>query len=797
MIENMKAIRIYWLVLALSVMSAGAVWAKTVTPEQAKQLAAKAIGERLETCGERLETKVVFDAKDKQGQPYLYAVHSPEQKGFVLVSGDDRFQRVLGYSDNHSFDEQNMPENMRAWLQGYIDEMSYLESKGYGVSVTARGARNAKREEKSAIAPMIETLWGQSAPYNNLCPLYNETGHCKVGCVATAMAQIINYHIQHYDAPATLVAEIPAYITEDFQYSVEAVPAGTALPDKSLLLNSYVEETTDEQKEAVAQLSAYCGAAVHMNYRSGSSSGFSPDVPHALITYFGFDSTTRLIQRPDYSYAAWMDTIYAELAQARPVYYNGTSSDGGHAFIVDGYENGYFHINWGWIGTENGYFALSVLNPDDEGQIGASNSSDGYTCNQAAIIGIQINTGETFEQPVYLSAGDYHIEGNMVVFNAFNNTGMTRDFEYGIGCFDEDDEIYPIQVSKATVKNSYGWGRIARTITNNVDLANTSWKIIPISRELGTEQWYPGANPDINYFIADYDEDGVPHLTAHPLLDLTVNSVTLGPTASKFVNDFQDFQVSITNCGEEIYHPVYFFADTAATIPSGFTLRTGMTAFPDSTQIISYMWMPVDTGTYNIWVTLDSKGQEILAKTSVTIKEDPSLVGKDFIVSGIAFAGLDKNSRRVDELTGVRTFDVYADSLFGGVELMNISAEPVSYALRVLFDKYDEVTGEFIPDPYTKSFAAKTIEPGKTRNLYIRNRSWEPNKTYRMRVLEKDTRKELDCRYIFNLRSQPVPEDIEEITNDKSPMTKKVIKDGQILILCGDKTYTLTGQEIK
>ena len=118
-------------ILALLLTAGMEAWAQHVTPEQAKEKASQFLkanyartgGKRSAPAASALKTAVVFNAKDTSGQPYLYAVTDTRQSGFVLVSGDERFNAVLGYSDVSNFDEQNMPDNMRVFLQGYIDEM--------------------------------------------------------------------------------------------------------------------------------------------------------------------------------------------------------------------------------------------------------------------------------------------------------------------------------------------------------------------------------------------------------------------------------------------------------------------------------------------------------------------------------------------------------------------------------------------------------------------------------------------------------------------------------------------------
>ena len=153
-----RAMRTVTMLLFVSLLSLSAAWAQPVSTEQAKQIASQFLlasgvasgGQRRAAAQNALSAAVVFNATDSAGQPYLYAVSAP-QNGFVLVSGDERFADVLGYSTTGSFDEQSMPDNMRAFLQGYIDEMRYLDSIGYQPSASDFSVGDDHLEPKSTL----------------------------------------------------------------------------------------------------------------------------------------------------------------------------------------------------------------------------------------------------------------------------------------------------------------------------------------------------------------------------------------------------------------------------------------------------------------------------------------------------------------------------------------------------------------------------------------------------------------------------------------------------------------------
>ena len=798
--------RIYFLLTAIMLCCFSLrVMAEAVSPEQAKQLASGFITakmsrhysqsspvHRVASKLSNMETAVVFDATDMVGQPYLYAV-SQQEGGYVLVSGDDRFRTVLGYSETGIYDEQTMPENMRAWLQQYIDEMQYLESNGYMPSEVSEDSTS-----KPAINPLIETRWNQSEPYNNLCPMDNGK-RSVTGCVATAMAQVINYHMQHYNAPTEIIADIPAYITNSRDLEVDSISAGTLLPNRTLLRNIYDENATDAEKEAVAQLMLYCGTAVHMDYRSSSSSGNSHNVAPALIKYFGFDATTKSADREKYRYADWMNLIYAELAASRPVYYSGSSSGGGHAFVVDGYDgDGLFHVNWGWGGSSDNYFALAVLNPDDDGQIGASVSSDGYAGGQMAILGCQI-TGQTVEPTPYCMDMKFvSVEDERIYFSAFNRTGDTHSFDFGIAILEEDGSLNADYRSYDSLLNNYGWSKTYRPIPMDVDLVNTTKKIVLVSREKGTRKWCVADELD-NYIIAEYDADGIPTLTMHPIIQLEGKGIII--PSSKFVDESQNIVLTAKNIGDEFYNQMFLFASKTAE-KGLFETKRSVTILEDATEKICFEWVPDTVGTYNIWIALDSEGKNVIDSTVVLIKEDPARVGKTLMIRSVSFNGQDELSWKVDAETGLREVTVYADSLYGRVTIQNMTDEDISCPwLQVLFDRWNGV--EYEADTYSRGWSLNPYPANKSYRLNIKRSDLTSGNTYRIRVVntdDDDNETVFDNHYIVHLLHER-PNDPGDGTDDvvveqTQCVATKVLRDGQIYILRGDKIYTMTGMVI-
>ena len=406
------------ILLVLCMMAVMAMNAGDVTPNEALQKATQFVNNRIaHGHGPRLAPGAQPRLTLASRVSGLYVYNVQNKGGFVIVSPDDETETILGYSDSGEFDESHMPDNMRYWLQGYAEEIAFVRGTRYEVRGTedvrgtryevrgtedvrgtryeVRGTANAPAAAstiKTSIAPLIQTHWNQSAPYNNLTPLWDGSSHSATGCVATAMAQVMYFTEMRVESTTTTTTtEIPGYTSKQLNKDIDPIPVGTEINWSNMQL-TYPSTGTDAEKEAadeaIAQLMYYCGVSVGMNYYQQSGANSNAIVP-ALKNYFGYNTTTQQAIRSDYTYGDWINLIYFELSQGRPVLYGGQSNGGGHAFICDGYDmEDYFHINWGWGGQSDGCFKLSVLNPQEQG-IGGSSSTDGYHYGQVAIIGIQ------------------------------------------------------------------------------------------------------------------------------------------------------------------------------------------------------------------------------------------------------------------------------------------------------------------------------------------------------------------------------------------------------------------------
>lgn len=323
----------------------------------------------LDGAAPRLVYTDVFD-----GQPASY-VFEKAKGGFMLLSADDAVAPVLGYSDEGEFDPANIPANMRYWLDTYAEEIAYARANGITYEAPAYAANWA------AIAPLCTTKWDQGSPYNDMCPVSTSNGqHAVTGCVATAMAQLMKYH-NYPDVGQGQKSNTSA------GFPTTTINFANVKFNWADMTDTYDSRSTDVQKHAVAQLMVACGVSVDMSYTTGMSGAVSALVAQALVKYFKYDEACRFLYRDYYAMSAWQEMAYNELKNVGPVLYAGTSDEGGHCFIVDGYDGqGYFHLNWGWGGMSDGYFLLSTLNPSSQG-IGGYSPGAGFTKNQGMLLG--------------------------------------------------------------------------------------------------------------------------------------------------------------------------------------------------------------------------------------------------------------------------------------------------------------------------------------------------------------------------------------------------------------------------
>ena len=354
-----------------------------------------------------LKTQTHAGIADKNAMQLAYKLASPDHanvylyvfntgaNGFVVVSGDDIANPVLGYSDEGAFDATNMPPELTYMTNGFKSDIAYamehripatstIQAKWTGLKSTATFAAKATAAA-AVVAPLCTTKWNQSPYYNYTCP-YDAAQNSKAvtGCVATAMAQVMKY----WNYPATGTGSHSYTPYSNPQFGVQSVDFSNTT-FRWNVMNNTINQTS---MGATDTLMYAAGVSVDMDYGLDESGAYviSSQSPvtncaeYALKTYFGYKTSLAGLNRNDYNTDQWMELLKMELNASRPVIYAGYGTQGGHCWVADGYDaNDFLHLNWGWGGASNGYFSVDAMDPASMGP------GNGFDDNHMAIIGIE------------------------------------------------------------------------------------------------------------------------------------------------------------------------------------------------------------------------------------------------------------------------------------------------------------------------------------------------------------------------------------------------------------------------
>ena len=349
--------------------------------------------------------------------------------GFVIIAGEDRAAQVLGYSDKGRLDFNNLPLPLIDLLDGYKREIEFLQTYEGNDLIPAPASFKAS----GTVGPLIKTTWGQEDPYDWQCPVY-QGEYCVVGCVATAMAQVLKY----WEYP-TSCSSLRSFRSNRTNQTIPALPATTF--DYSLMLDSYchwnwedsalIQDTyTEAQGNEVAKISRYCGHAVEMQYHPDGSGAYTQDQRNAMVS-FGYRSSAKYVQKggggwwsqENYTTAQWEALMKTELDAGRPILYAASDTGGGagHAFICDGYNSeGKFHYNFGWYGTCDGWYVSTALN-----MVHRSGDECHFNSGHEMVTGVQPPEG--WQPPVTLQLGDVNGDGEV------NIADVTALIDYLLG----------------------------------------------------------------------------------------------------------------------------------------------------------------------------------------------------------------------------------------------------------------------------------------------------------------------------------------------------------------------------
>lgn len=421
------------------------------------------------------------------GEAAIY-VFNRTDGGFVIVSADDgTVRRILGYSDNGSYDPQNVSPQFKGILDSYVDGIGCMRRSGTPERQTVSLKSGLDAAPYGGLPASVDPLlgdieWGQNAPFNRLAPADTEGVRCPAGCTAVAVAQIMMYHRWPLQGSGSNSYEWEGQtLSADFSH----------VYDWDNMLPSYSGSYTDEQADAVSRLLYDVGVAMDMKYNSdGSGAGFKGS---RMAKHFDYDRNMRYLRGSFCSIEDWEGVIRAELAESRPVLCEGANDISAHMFVCDGYdEDGLFHYNYGWGGLMNGWFASSAT---------------GYDLSPSIYYGIGKNAGGTGAVSL-MSCDDFiwdsgnGLKGNLYVSSTAMDDGMTLELALAV------QNAATGQVSYHSVRNVDNNGYVLYLSLDD-DIPDGSYQVYPVGRMAGGDWQTFFHNPLHQIDVALSVEDGV------------------------------------------------------------------------------------------------------------------------------------------------------------------------------------------------------------------------------------------------------------------------------------------------
>ena len=398
--------------------------------------------------GQKFEMKRFSSSTDgKTIEEPFYIFNIVDGGGYVLVSAEDQTEAILGYSTKGNIDLNNIPDNLRYWLDFYAAEINAV--KEGRMKATPRKSVPARAN----IEPLLTTKWNQGEPYNLMCPDgngvdfylddYESSNRCVTGCVATAVAQVMYYHKWPEQTTA-----IPSYNLWG-SITLDELPATTL--DWNKMKDVYSKSETGEEAQAVAKLMRYVGQAFEMDYGIAENGGSGANIYNdMMVNCFGYSKQIHTKERDYYTTEQWEDMVYAELVNNRPVPYGGfCDGGGGHQFVCDGYKDGLFSLNWGWGGRLDGYFILSIADPDGDQGIGGGSGAFKYW--QDAVFNFMPAAANEEEVPYLTSVVDTSLQPSQ--YTREHATDNFSDVTVS-GTFETHYSYVPV----TTYNISVGWG---------------------------------------------------------------------------------------------------------------------------------------------------------------------------------------------------------------------------------------------------------------------------------------------------------------------------------------------------
>lgn len=579
----------------------------------------------------------------RAAQAVYYIFNS--DRGFVIVSGDDRAQTILAHGDR-PLDLKRMPDNMKFWLSTYKKQLEYLQAHP-GLAVDQ--PKLSRNLNAGKVEPLLTAEWDQSAPYYNHCPTYNGS-LCLTGCPATSLSMVFYY----WKYPTDPTPEVEGYTNNSYGFQVEPLPSITF--DWDNMLDKYTGSYTTAQADAVAWLMRYVGQEEQMDYTPSASGAMGEDILRA-VKFFGYDEEMAHLEyktRTDdygtdtatyYNDDEWAALLQNELYEGRPVVYCGYDYSSwygwsGHAFNVDGYNpsDNTYHVNWGWSGDGNGDFVLNAF------------SSGGMTFDieQQMIMGIQppvlgpgikVNTSK-LDMNAYVektATATFTVKGNELT----SAITLSLNDESGMFTMDASSVAVSEQETGKVITVTYA-PTTSGIHTATITLSNPGAedKTITLNGTAVLETYVPYMLPadeaavNLTQFRADWtDETPAKNVDSYTLEVSTRPAVELLDSidGGKYPGSYEDITLTAPWSGNSVHggHGAVYFSNysydgyIAYTVPEGYTNEVftmqittvagsygsgDLTVGSNQTTSVSHQFNSSET--YN-WVVTASEGEKI------------------------------------------------------------------------------------------------------------------------------------------------------------------------------------------
>lgn len=620
-----------------------------------------------------------------EGADTLYYTFKGANGGFAVISAKEQTPALLVYNKNQHLTEKEA-EHLEEFLSTYFKNMGNLQLKREGKVHNADGLKVSKMTG-CAIEPLLgEISWGQLDPYDFGSPSIDGEV-APTGCVATAIGQIMKY----YNYPAATTEAIPGYITSTESIKMPYVEKGTAI-NWNEILEKYIDGYSYTNGMEVSKLLSIVGKAMMTDYMKGqSASGLSGVLE--LPRYFGYDADLiRIAYRSSFTLEEWYDLIYSELKEKRPVMFSGSTMKSGHRFICDGVDNdGMFHINWGWEGEYDGYYDLTLLNPNTNSMVGASSSNDGYTRDDAIIIGITPDNGikdeRTSTNVISTQVEHKVVDGKHQLLFTYANPYTTDTQVYlATGYIDENGKVVKVNTEmNAMIDAAKKYQQTKATPINTSNFEEGKFYKLGLIESTNRINWTPCEgykNVSITFTV----KNGELVIVNGYELEAEITSIDYNN-----IGHSSYLVIDLKNNGEkEYYGDLYLMTNSMESMPKDYSYAAAVTVEAKNTNTMEAMFTAKSDTTY-YWL----------------VDKEENIIKNGFWVKG----------NKKYELAGKLTVDTI------GKNELN---QPVTVFSITLTNSGDAIyCGDIAAtvtdkDGYTTNRQNVTIKPGETKEYRVK-----------------------------------------------------------------------------